>query len=479
MKNEDVERYLINVLKNTPKIVKDNLTYNNQILNKRIDFYELKKYIDTFLKNESDNRFFILPGLRGVGKTTILYQVYDYLTDNCKINKNQILYLNLDRLKDFGDLDILKFLDIFIKNINEESYLENKPLFIFVDESQYTHNWALVGKIIYDEMKNVFMIFTGSNALNLELNKSAVRRALKKEIYPLSFYEYLNLKYNYEIPKDLEKSFKKLIFNGEINELEKIEKNFILNVLMDLKRDPKKEWEHFIQYGELPFTINKSQSETIQLTLDMKDRIVEKDMDMVKSFTGNIKIASYNLLNIISLQKPGTLSLEKLANNLNISKKSINNVISTFEEAQLIFHVEPYASPIKRIRKAWEYYFLSTQLKSCIYQQSGQASLNKEYFGLLLENFVGASLFKLKQKSRMNFGIFFDGEKEGVDFLINTIDGRIIPIEVGIGKKNKKQISKAIKRYKADYGIIVSNKTTSIKKEDNIIFIPPITFSLL
>ncbi|WP_231475781.1 AAA family ATPase [Methanobrevibacter oralis] len=191
MKNEDVERYLINVLKNTPKIVKDNLTYNNQILNKRIDFYELKKYIDTFLKNESDNRFFILPGLRGVGKTTILYQLYDYLTDNCKINKNQILYLNLDRLKDFGDLDILKFLDIFTKNINEESYLENKPLFIFVDESQYTHNWALVGKIIYDEMKNVL-------------------------------------------------SFKKLIFNGEINELEKIEKNFILNVLMELKRDPKK-----------------------------------------------------------------------------------------------------------------------------------------------------------------------------------------------------------------------------------------------
>lgn len=79
----------------------------------------------------------------------------------------------------------------------------------------------------------------------------------------------------------------------------------------------------------------------------------------------------------------------------------------------------------------------------------------------------------------MNFGIFFDGEKEGVDFLINTIDGRIIPIDVGIGKKNKKQISKAIKRYKADYGIIVSNKTTSIQKEDNIIFIPPITFSLL
>lgn len=137
-------------------------------------------------------------------------------------------------------MDILKFFDIFIKDINEESYLENKPLFIFVDESQYAHNWALVGKIIYDEIKNVFMIFTGSNALNLESNKDAARRALKKEIYPLSFYEYLNLKYNYEIPKNLEESFKKLILNGDISNLEKIEKNFALNVLMDLKIDPKK-----------------------------------------------------------------------------------------------------------------------------------------------------------------------------------------------------------------------------------------------
>lgn len=221
MNDDEIKEYLINILKNTQKIVEVNLTYNNQILNKREDFYELKKYIDEFLNNGSDNRFFILPGLRGIGKTTIIYQLYDYLINNSKINKNQILYLDLDRLKDFGDLNILKFIEIFIKDINEESYLENKPLFVFVDESQYTPNWALVGKIIYDEMKNVFLIFTGSNALNLESNKDAARRALKKEIYPLSFSQYLNLKYNYDIPKNLEDSFKKLIFHGDISELKK------------------------------------------------------------------------------------------------------------------------------------------------------------------------------------------------------------------------------------------------------------------
>ena len=116
MKNEDVERYLINVLKNTPKIVKDNLTYNNQILNKRIDFYELKKYIDTFLKNESDNRFFILPGLRGVGKTTILYQLYDYLIKEHNILPNQILYLSCEDLNSLTDCNILQTINIYLKD---------------------------------------------------------------------------------------------------------------------------------------------------------------------------------------------------------------------------------------------------------------------------------------------------------------------------------------------------------------------------
>ena len=36
--------------------------------------------------------------------------------------------------------------------------------------------------------------------------------------------------------------------------------------------------------------------------------------------------------------------------------------------------------------------------------------------------------------------------------------GDIIPIEVGIGAKNTKQVKKAISRYNSDYGIIVSNK---------------------
>ncbi|MDO5849035.1 MAG: hypothetical protein Q4P18_05840 [Methanobrevibacter sp.] len=45
-----------------------------------------------------------------------------------------------------------------------------------------------------------------------------------------------------------------------------------------------------------------------------------------------------------------------------------------------------------------------------------------------------------------------------------------------ISKKSKKQISKAISNYKSEYGIIISNTTQNIEREDNIIYLPLKTF---
>ena len=55
----------------------------------------------------------------------------------------------------------------------------------------------------------------------------------------------------------------------------------------------------------------------------------------------------------------------------------------------------------------------------------------------------------------------------------------MIPIEVGHGDKDTNQIKDAIRRYKASHGIIISDTTKTIKKVDNIIFVPIKTFSLM
>ncbi len=481
MENKQKRDYLLNVLRTTPDFINYSIKSPYGKLNKRNDFYMLKDRIDLFLDKGSSARFYIMPGLRGVGKTTILFQLYDYLTNVKNINSNHILYLDLNRLKDLGEFNILEYLDIFIKDINEEAYLNKEPLFIFVDESQYSNNWDHVGKIIFDENKNVFLIFTGSGALNLEYSMDSARRSIKKEIYPLNFSEYLYLKYDCNMPLNISRTFFDMIFSGEIEDSLKIEKYVELNIYNKFKRDSIKVWQDFIQYGGLPSSFDLPHSEVIESTISIKNRVLEKDLDLISSFTTPIRQSSYSILNTIALQKPGSLSVQKLANTFEISKTSVLNILESFSNAHLIFGISPYGSISKRNRHPREYYFLSTQMKACIYQLNGQSTQTKgDYFGSLFENYVAASLYMMKEKTKRDFTIFYDSRKKcNVDFLINTIIGDIIPIEVGIGSKNKRQIKNAMRKYNSDYGIVISNKTQSIVKEDDVLFIPIKTFSLM
>ncbi len=238
-------------------------------------------------------------------------------------------------------------------------------------------NWNHAGKIIFDENKNLFLIFTGSDALNLEYSMDSARRSIKKEICPLNFSEYLYLKYDCNIPENISQTLFDMIFSGEIENSLKIEKQVQLNVYNKFKRDSDKIWQDFIQYGGLPFSFNLPPQEVIQTTIDIKNRVLEKDLDLISSFTTPIHQSSYSILNTIALQKPRFLSVQKLANNFELSKTSVLNILESFCNAHLLFSVDAYGSITKRNRHPREYYFLSTQMKACIYQLNGQSTQTK------------------------------------------------------------------------------------------------------
>ncbi|RLI92952.1 MAG: hypothetical protein DRO89_01150, partial [Candidatus Altiarchaeales archaeon] len=99
------------------------------------------------------------------------------------------------------------------------------------------------------------------------------------------------------------------------------------------------------------------------------------------------------------------------------------------------------------MRKPWKYYFLSPSINAAIRYKLGVLDfLDRNMLGILAENLVASSFFRMKET--IQTGIFYDPEKEGVDFLIQKGGGEIIPIEVSIGKKGKSQIKKAINKYK-------------------------------
>lgn len=66
-------------MNDVPNVLSRDLSKNNKKFNARYQLSELKGYADTFLNEDTSNKIVVLPGLRGVGKTTLILQFYEYL----------------------------------------------------------------------------------------------------------------------------------------------------------------------------------------------------------------------------------------------------------------------------------------------------------------------------------------------------------------------------------------------------------------
>lgn len=473
MKNKEdiLNNFLNEELISRPQLLNKKLTHKNKELNHRHIFYEIKEYLDDFLEGNISNRFIVLPGLRGVGKTTIIYQLYDYLLKTKNIKQNMILYISGDILNSYLEFNILEAVEHYLKTIHNTTLMElDEKLFIFIDESQYDDRWSLAGKIIFDKTNNIFMIFTGSQALNLEINVDSARRHLRIPINPMNYNEYLLLKYDFYKEDN---SIKELIFTGNIENAITFENN-IQKKLLNIPYFQVNEWENYLKYGGFPSSLfEKNKYVICQKLNEIINKIVENDLNNISS---DSKIYASRILRFLSLQKPGEVSQNKIADFLDCSSGNVKNIISILEKTHVIFHVEPYSSSSKRIRKSWKYYFATPSLRHSLSLNIGTISRDlNAYMGILSENLVGSLLFNLSN----DFNIYYDSEKGGVDFILQTFMNNAIPIEVGYSKKSKKQIKNAISRYNADYGIIISNTTSKIKKEENIIYLPLQTFSFI
>ena len=466
------------------ELSKSNLTINDKKLNHRSEYYKVKKHIDQFLIKDYYNRFITMPGLRGVGKTTILFQLYEYLILN-GIDNSNILYLDVHELTNFFDLSIYDVINIYLQNIHETNLANlDKKIFIFIDEAHFDEKWADTGKLIYDKSKNVFMIFTGSSALDLEINADVIRRIKKEQIYPCNFQEYLHLKYNIKYDVEFSNYLQNLILRGDKESFDMVcnkEKNINKTLIESeaLSNDINIELKKFLKSYGFAYAFNMGEVEIHKNTVDIINRVVEKDIPSLKVFNTSTNVLISRVITYLAMQKPGGTSNRKLAQYLDCSQKTINEILNVLEKTQLIFSLKPYGTGDKFIRKPWEYFFISPSIKASINYELGRYDLNSDKcFATLAETLLVSSLFKMKNERFNHIGLFYDSENKGVDVLIKDID-RIIPIEMGIGKKTKSQLKIAINNYGSDYGILVSNRTSQVKYIDDIIYIPLNIFSYL
>ena len=478
MSKEDLSRYIharqrnINVL--TQKRLKN-------IDKKRPAFFKLKKHADKFIESEDEyyDRFIMMPGLRGIGKTTMLYQLREYLINEKNIPANNILYLDMHNLKEKDDLNTKDVFKLYLEDFHQTTLVNlDEKVFLFVDEAQLDKNWANCGKTLFDDSFNVFCVFTGSSALNFEVNRDAARRITKESVYPCNFQEYLYLKHDLNLSKN---NFKDLILKRDEKSIAKaiecekiIKKDFI-----NLNNDPEIEMKKFLHSKSFPFALKLDEIDTHLKTIDLVERIVDYDLKDFATFNKDTEEQIMRIIGYLATKKPGSTSSSAIAQSLQMSVKTVNTILESLEKAKLIFSINAYGSAGKMLKKPAQHFFATPSIKASLNFDIGRYDLNHEKcFAALVENMVASQLLSISENAVKSNGLFYDGVKKGVDFLYKDFD-TVIPIEVGVGKKTKSQLTRSMYRYRANYAILVSNRTKNIQYDNGILYIPVTTFALM
>ena len=483
--NELQDRYVRNQILTMPQRLNQELYYENKEFNKRSDYNIMIKYIDNFLAGKNINRFLVLPGLRDVGKTTILFQVYEYLLKEKGVSPQNILYLSCDRLKKMGNIDIFDIINSYCE-IYHNSIPEtiSEPVFILIDEAQYDKEWSLNGKLIHDASKNIFMIFSGSSALKLSYNADAAKRLLNIPIYPLTYSEHLKLKYG-NFKNELSSSIINIIFDGNVEHGKELERK-MLNMYSGFPKYTIREWENFLQFGGFPSSFYLENSEITKKLINMVDKVVTTDMNNIEGMSEDTRYLAFQILNFFAFQNPGEVSKGSLSNRFDTNLSMINKVLNILEKTQLIFHIEAFTSSVKRTTKPYEYFLATSSLKHNLALDVGSALLEdkKAYMGKLLETYVASRFLNLDNQNNTSYKTYYDDSKKkssdkNVDFIVQRGNDKPIPIEVSCGKKDKTQIRRAMNKYQSTHGVIISNTTTNVVKKDDIIYLPPEIFGFM
>ena len=483
--NEMQNTYIRNQILTMPQRLNKELSYENKQFNKRSDYENIKKYIDNFLDGKNINRFLVLPGIRDVGKTTLLFQTYEHLLKEKGISPQNILYFSCDRLKKMGDVDIFEVVSSYCQTYHN-SIIEtvNEPVFILIDEAQYDRDWSLNGKLIFDGSQNIFMIFSGSSALKLSYNSDAARRLLTLPIYPLTYSEHLKLKYK-DFENNISKPLIRMIFDGEMEKSGELERR-MLNIYSNFENYDVGEWKHFLTFGGFPSSSYQNTNEIRKKLINIIDKVVTTDMSNIEGINDDTKYLAFQILNYFAFQNPGEVSKGSLSNHFNVNMTTVTKVLEILEKTQLIFHIEAFTSSVKRTTKPHEYFFATSSLKHNLSSDVGNATLEDEkaYMGKLLETYVASSFHDLDEKSDISYKTYYDDSKkkssdQNVDFIVQRGDEKPIPIEVSCGKKDKSQIQRAMRKYQSPHGVIISNTTSNIVRKDNIIYLPPEIFAFI
>lgn len=439
-------------------------------------FVRIQSHIDAFLAGNKAYRWVALTGLRGAGKTTLMYQLY-YAKKNID---GYFLVMSVDEITQTLGSSIREVVEVFEEVIGRSISNLDKPLFLFLDEVQYDEKWGVTLKSIYDRAHNVFLFSTGSAAVLMNSNSDIARRALYEKVYPLSFTEFVKIKYDKFEIKGLAQLLRHAMFeSGSAKEVYETLQAYEQRITEYYLGRSRLDIENYIHYGSLPFMIALENEalvyDQIQKSLD---RVINKDIPQMRGLSPDI-VASISAI-LYAVADMDALNFSTVAQNFGISRPKITEIFSVLEQTEVLHRIYPQGSHFKQVtQKPSKYLFSSPAFRAMYYKTIGNTISEQNARGRLLEDLVGMYLHRICDKKPL-LSLTYDSAKGGADFIFSIGERRIV-IEVGVNKKEYRQVIQTSKKVNASYGIVISEhaKQLEYNEEANALKIPLQYFLLI
>jgi len=343
-------------------------------------------------KLKKEPRIKLVRGFRGSGKTTLLLQIFNEY-------RNEAFYFSAD-----NPLVAKENLYYVMKDI-----ISSGSKILLIDEIHKYPEWRKDVKAIYDEYPEVTIVCSGSAPLAFVPE----RREEVIEVEPMSFDEFLKLKYGITIKA--------------ANEWRSEEKSMELVA----KHSPKIEayFREYVEIGGFPISITYDEASAKKaIFYSIRKSVYEDSVSLLKMSQEKV-FAMNKILVFLSSSEPGELSINSISSLVEMSKSCIYEILDALEKMRIVRILQPYGKGGKLVRGSPKMLFYHPNLRVSICSEIGvEASVGslREEIAVFLFSLMGAKVFTVKER------------KKSPDYYISKpIDAFV---EIGGKGKSKKQL---------------------------------------
>ena len=379
---------------------------------KRVAFFEAMKILD----HPAIRRFPVLSGARRVGKSTIMYQMIEALLARGILPRN-ILYTSFDN-------PIIKLVNVEdVLNTYESLYPIEGEKYLFFDEIQYTDNWELWMKVIYDSRKDIRITATGSASpviIKGASDSGAGRWSILK-VPTLSFYEYcelIQLEGRPEINGSIRLTKLAKMPKGELADL--------INRFTPLQRH----FNRYLTIGGFPELALANDDSYAQRMLreDVVDKVIKRDV--LTLFNVRNPLSMEKLFLYLCMNSSAIFNMQTAAKELeNINVKTIEDYISFLEKSNLIYCSDPIGVGSKAALKGKpKIYIADAAIRNAVLMMDDVISDDRE-MGVMVETAVYkhiASYFQTASSGRVGYYRKARENQKEVDVVIDLPREKIL-----------------------------------------------------